>query len=253
MELNLQKVGKVFPSHNGQPPRPVLENLDLSVGSGEFVSLVGASGCGKTTLLEIIAGLQKRTSGRILIDGRDLEQCRANRAIVFQQYGLFPWLTVRRNVEYGPRIRGIKRKERRRISREFIDLVGLTGFEDHWPHELSGGMQQRVALARALANSPDILLLDEPFAALDAQTKETCQQELLELWARTGVTVVFVTHDIAEAVFLSDRVFIMSSHPGRIKANMDVDLARPRNNALRLEASFHEKQAFVRSHLIHAQ
>ena len=223
----------------------------MEVASREFVSIVGSSGCGKTTLLEIIAGLQEKTSGELLIDGIPIEKSSANRAIVFQHYALFPWLTVQRNIDYGPRIRRIDRKERHHICRKYIDMVGLNGFEQYYPHELSGGMQQRVALARALATDPDILLLDEPFAALDAQTRENCQQELLGLWQQMGITVIFVTHDIGEAIFLSDRVFVMSSHPGTISECVEVALERPRHGSVRLDAAFRMKEAKIRMLLNH--
>jgi NitT/TauT family transport system ATP-binding protein len=162
---------------------------------------------------------------------------------------LFPWLTVQKNIEYGPKIHGLNRSDRKNISRTYIEMVGLAGFENHYPHELSGGMQQRVALARALAIAPDILLLDEPFAALDAQTKEKCQQELLSVWEKTGITILFVTHDIGEALFLSDRVFLMSANPGTIRAGIEVDMDRPRRNSLRLDTGFRAKEAQIRSFL----
>ena len=230
-----------------------LHGIDMDVAPREFVSLVGPSGCGKSTLLEIIAGLQEKTGGEVLIDGLPIENSACNRAIVFQQYALFPWLTVERNIEYGLRVRGVSRKERARTCRNYIDIVGLKGFEKYYPHELSGGMQQRVAIARALATSPDILLLDEPFAALDAQTRENCQQELLDLWKKTTITVIFVTHDIGEALYLSDRVFVMSSHPGRVRACLDVDLERPRRRSMRLDAGLRMKEAEIRSLLVSGQ
>lgn len=245
MKVEIRDLCKEF-RNNRRGSLLALDRVDMEVGSREFVSIVGSSGCGKTTLLEIIAGLQEKTGGEILIDGTLIEKSPANRAIVFQQYALFPWLTVQKNIEYGPRIRGIHRKERIRICRKYIDVVGLNGFEKYYPHELSGGMQQRVALARALANDPDILLLDEPFAALDAQTRESCQQELLELWQQTDITVIFVTHDIGEAIFLSDRVFVMSSHPGTISACVEVELGRPRHLSVRLDPSFRMKEAKIR-------
>jgi len=245
MEMAVEHLKKVV---NGSKlgPMTILEDLNLQVGSGAFVSVVGPSGCGKTTLLEIVAGLQEKTAGIIRIDGIPIEKSHSNRAIVFQQYGLFPWLTVRKNIEYGPKIRGVAKAKRRQISRSYIKMVGLDGFETHYPHELSGGMQQRVALARALANDPDILLLDEPFSALDAQTRENCQQELLSLWRQTGVTVLFVTHDIGEAIYLSDRVFVMSAQPGTIQASIPVKLERPRNQSVRLTPSFRDKEMLIR-------
>ena len=248
MEMEINNLHKTYQS--GKRGRfQALEGLSLKIASGEFVSMVGPSGCGKTTLIEIIAGLEEKTSGSILIQGKPMEETTCNRAIVFQQYGLFPWMNVRRNVEYGPRIHGKGRERVREIAGKFIQMVGLDGFEKHYPHELSGGMQQRVALARAMANSPDILLLDEPFAALDAQTRETCQQELLNLWRQTGVTILFITHDIGEAVFLSDRVMVMTANPGAVKAAVPVELARPRNTSIRTEQRFHMIESNIRNML----
>lgn len=245
MKLEIRDLCKEF-RNSKRGSLLALDRVEMEVASREFVSIVGSSGCGKTTLLEIIAGLQEKTSGEILIDGLPIEKSPSNRAIVFQHYALFPWLTVQKNIEYGPKIHKIDRKERIRVCRKYIDIVGLNGFEKYYPHELSGGMQQRVALARALANDPDILLLDEPFAALDAQTRENCQQELLGLWQKTGITVIFVTHDISEAIFLSDRVFVMSSLPGTISARVEVELERPRHISVRLDAGFRMKEAKIR-------
>lgn len=245
MRLELRNLRKEFPNSK-RGSLLALDGITMTVDQSEFVSIVGSSGCGKTTLLEIIAGLQEKSSGEVFIDNRPIENSTCNRAIVFQHYALFPWLTVAGNIEYGLKIRKISKQERGRISRNFIDIVGLGGFEKYYPHELSGGMQQRVAIARALANSPDILLLDEPFAALDAQTRENCQQELLDLWKKTAVTIVFVTHDIGEALYLSDRVFVMSSHPGRVKTCVNVNLERPRKRSMRLDAPFRLKEAEIR-------
>jgi NitT/TauT family transport system ATP-binding protein len=245
MKLEIQDLRKEF-RNDKRGCLLVLDGVEMSVASKEFISIVGPSGCGKTTLIEIIAGLQEKTSGEILVDGLPIEKNPSNRAIVFQHYALFPWLTVQKNIEYGPKIRRINKKERLRISRKYIDIVGLNGFEKYYPHELSGGMQQRVALARALANDPDILLLDEPFAALDAQTRENCQQELLELWQQAGITIIFVTHDISEAIFLSDRVFIMSSLPGTISERIEVELQRPRHTSVRLDVGFRMKEVKIR-------
>jgi NitT/TauT family transport system ATP-binding protein len=247
MNLEIEGLTKVIT--NRKHSATVLEDVRLQVDSGELVSIVGPSGCGKTTLLEIVAGLQARTEGDIRIDRVPIEESSANVAIVFQQYALFPWLTVQKNIEYGLKIRGVSRGDRKSITRTYIEMVGLRGFNNHYPHELSGGMQQRVALARALANDPDILLLDEPFAALDAQTKEKCQQELLFLWEKTGITILFVTHDIGEALFLSDRVFLMTANPGTIADCIDVEMARPRQNSVRLDTRFRTKEAHIRGFL----
>jgi ABC-type nitrate/sulfonate/bicarbonate transport system ATPase subunit len=246
MRLEVQGLTKEFPNSK-RGSLLALDDITMTVEQSEFVSIVGSSGCGKTTLLETIAGLQEKSSGQIFINKVPIENTTCNRAIVFQNYALFPWLTVAANIEYGLKISGIGKHERARISGTYIEIVGLGGFEKYYPHELSGGMQQRVALARALVNSPDILLLDEPFAALDAQTRENCQQELLELWKKTAVTVVFVTHDIGEALYLSDRVFVMSSHPGRIRAAVDVDLERPRTRSMRLSAELRLQEALIRA------
>lgn len=245
MKLTIKKLRKEY-INGARDNHVVLDDLNLEVAEGEFVSVLGPSGCGKSTLLEIIAGLQDRCSGEISIDGLAIEKIPTKPGIVFQHYGLFPWLTVQKNIEFGLSIRGIDRKTRNGIAREHIEMVNLNGFEKHYPHELSGGMQQRVALARALANSPDILLLDEPFAALDAQTRERCQRELLNLWQQTGVTIIFVTHDVGEAIFLSDRVVVLSKEPGAVKELIPIAIARPRDFSVRLEEGFRKTEMHVR-------
>lgn len=206
-----------------------LESMDLSVSTNEFVSIIGPSGCGKSTFLLIVAGLESLTSGEIICDGKTVIGPDPKRAIVFQEYLLFPWQTVRKNIEFGPKVNGVPAHERKKISDHYISLVGLQGFENQYPHELSGGMKQRVAIARALANNPDVLLMDEPFGALDALTREMLQTELLRIWQTEKCTVLFVTHSISEAVFLSDRVVIMSARPGRIISDIRIDLSRPRS------------------------
>jgi len=205
-----------------------VDNLNLKVKKGEFLTVVGPSGCGKSTFLDILAGLSEPTSGEIFIDGRKVKGPALDRGIVLQGYALFPWRTARQNIEYGLEIKRVPKAERHEISNRFIDLVELNGFEDNYPYELSGGMKQRVAIARALAYDPEVLLMDEPFAAVDAQTRETLQDELLKIWERTDKTIIFITHSIDEAVFLADRVAVMSTNPGTIKAYVDVDLQRPR-------------------------
>jgi NitT/TauT family transport system ATP-binding protein len=194
-----------------------LDGIDLEIAAGEFVVLVGPSGCGKSTLLDLLGGLTQPTGGRILLDGTPVTGPGLDRGIVFQQYALLPWRTAQGNVEFGLEATGVPRRQRGARAREFLDLVGLSGFEERHPHELSGGMRQRVAIARSLAYDPDVLLMDEPFAALDAQTRESLQDELLRIWQRTGKTVVFITHSIDEAVYLGQRVAVMTSRPGRIK------------------------------------
>ncbi|EMS77968.1 ABC transporter ATP-binding protein [Desulfotignum phosphitoxidans] len=239
---NLRKEYTSGPNHHFT----VLDNLNLTVEDGEFLSLLGPSGCGKSTLLEIIAGLQTHSSGEIIINNQEPGKNAAKPAIVFQHYGLFPWLTVQQNIEYGLKIRGIDRKTRNKIALDHIRMMHLNGFAKFYPHELSGGMQQRVALARALANNPDILLLDEPFAALDAQTRESCQRELLNLWQQTRVTILFVTHDVGEAIFLSDRVVVMSKEPGSVKDLIPINIPRPRDLSVRIAEEFRRTEMRIR-------
>ncbi len=216
----------------------LLKDFDLAVREGEFLSLLGPSGCGKSTFLNILAGLVPHTSGDIRIDGQPVIAVRDKLGVVFQGYALFPWRTVRKNVETGLEIRGVNRAQRRAEAERYLQLVGLIDFADHYPHQLSGGMRQRVAIARALAYGPEVLLMDEPFGALDAQTRESLQQELLGIWEQSAKTVVFVTHSIDEAIFLSDRVAVMGRGPGRVKEIIDVDLPRPRGPAIRHSAAF---------------
>ena len=216
-----------------------LKDVDLQVAKGEFVAIVGPSGCGKSTFLDILVGLAKPTSGRILIDGKEVKGPDLSRGIVMQGYALFPWRSVRQNVEFGLEIKKVPKPHRKAISQKYIDLVGLTDFADHYPHQLSGGMKQRVAIARALAYEPEVLLMDEPFAAVDAQTRETLQDELLRIWEETGKTIIFVTHSIEEAVFLADRVAVMTCNPGTIKEILPTMLPRPRTlGAVRTSPDF---------------
>jgi NitT/TauT family transport system ATP-binding protein len=210
-------------------PVTALDRISLAIPEREFSCIVGPSGCGKSTLLRLIAGLDRPTSGAITLDGRPIAGPSAERGMVFQSYTLFPWLTVRRNVEFGPELRRMPVPERRRIADGLIGQVGLEGFEDAYPEQLSGGMRQRAALARALANDPEILLMDEPFGALDSQTRALMQEMLLGIWEESHKTVLFVTHDIDEALFLGDVVYVMSARPGRIKEEIAVDIPRPRS------------------------
>jgi NitT/TauT family transport system ATP-binding protein len=205
-----------------------LRNITLPVDAGEFISIVGASGCGKTTLLRVIDGLIRPTSGAVLVDGKEVASPGLDRGFVFQQDGLFPWRTVADNVVLGLEVQHRATAEARRLANTFIRLVGLAGFERHYPHELSGGMRQRVNLARALAVQPKVLLMDEPFAALDAQTREIMQAELLRIWQEAKKTVIFITHQIDEAVYLSDRVLVFTTRPGRLKESIEIKLPRPR-------------------------
>jgi nitrate ABC transporter ATP-binding subunit len=220
-----------------------LAPVDLAIPKGEFVCMIGASGCGKSTLLRIIAGFEEPTTGEVAIDGKPVTGPGSDRGMVFQDYALFPWMTVRQNISFGPRQRHLTREEIDKTTDEFVRMVGLERFADRYPSQLSGGMKQRVAIARVLANNANILLMDEPFGALDALTREQLQNELLQIWKRTGVTTIFVTHSVEEAVLLADRVLVMSAGPGRIDSDFRIDLARPRDvsspefNALRRDVA----------------
>jgi NitT/TauT family transport system ATP-binding protein len=206
-----------------------LQNINLQVRPGEFLCIVGPSGCGKSTLLHLIAGLHRQTSGEVLVDNAAVQAPGTDRILIFQELGLFPWLTVRQNVEFGMRMKRVSKAERLSKVREYLRLVHLQEFEDSYTHQLSGGMRQRVALARALATEPDVLLMDEPFAALDAQTRDLLHDELERIWAETGRTIIFVTHNVREAVRLGDRVVLLTFRPGRVKREYNVDLPRPRH------------------------
>jgi NitT/TauT family transport system ATP-binding protein len=235
--LSVEKVHHVFRLLN-QDDLIALSDISLSIESNAFVSIVGPSGCGKSTLLRMMAGLEKPTSGRILLDGRPVTVPNARTGMVFQQDAVFPWMTVQKNVEYGPRSRRVPRAECRKIAAEWIKLVGLEGFASSYSRELSGGMRKRVDLARVYANDPAVLLMDEPFAALDTQTRETMQDELLRIWEAKRKTVVFVTHDLEEALYLSDRVVVMSRRPGRVVANEAIEFRRPRSANIRVSDEF---------------
>jgi NitT/TauT family transport system ATP-binding protein len=206
-----------------------LDQINLQVRQGEFLCLVGPSGCGKSTLLHLIAGLHQPTSGSVLVDERPVTSPGTDRILIFQEHGLFPWLTVSQNVEFGMKMKGMPRAEREEKTEKYLRLVHLGQFKNSRPHQLSGGMRQRVALARALAAEPDVLLMDEPFAALDAQTRDMLHDELERIWAETGRTIVFVTHNVREAVRLADRVVLLTFRPGRVKSEIQVDLPRPRH------------------------
>ncbi|MBZ9797662.1 ABC transporter ATP-binding protein [Mesorhizobium sp. ES1-4] len=215
-----------------------LDRLSLDIADGEFVTVVGPSGCGKSTALNIAAGLLKPSEGSVLVDGKAVEGPGPERGMIFQQYALFPWLTVRQNVEFGLRIKGVEASRRREIAERFIDLVGLRDFADALPKTLSGGMKQRCAIARAYAVDPSILLMDEPFGALDALTRVQLQDQLLDTWSRERRTVMFITHDVDEAVYLANRVIVMAARPGRLKEIIDVPLPYPRTEEIRLSAEF---------------
>ncbi|TPJ57015.1 ABC transporter ATP-binding protein [Mesorhizobium sp. B2-7-1] len=215
-----------------------LDDVSLKVAKNEFCVIVGPSGCGKSSLLYLAAGLNDATSGSIKVDGREVIEPGPDRGMVFQSYTLFPWLTVRANIEYGPKRKGLPAQQRKQIVDQYLNEVGLAPFADHYPAQLSGGMKQRVAIARALANDPAVLLMDEPFGALDSQTRGTMQKLLLRVWERQQKTVLFVTHDIDEALVLGDRVLVMTARPGKIKAEIKVDILRPRSMDVILEPDF---------------
>lgn len=216
----------------------VLDDFNLQVREGEFLSVLGPSGCGKSTFLNILAGLDKHDKGQILVDGEPIKDRSFDRGLVFQGYALLPWRTVLENLEVGLEIRHVPKKERKEIAQRYLALVGLSAFANQYPHQLSGGMRQRVSIARVLAYQPDLLLMDEPFAALDAQTRETLQLELIRIWEADQKTIVFITHSIDEAILLSDRVAVMTARPGKVKEIIDVALPRPRTEEVRNSPEF---------------
>jgi NitT/TauT family transport system ATP-binding protein len=234
--ITVDRVHKTFPLKGEE--FVALGDVSLELADNEFVTVVGPSGCGKTTLMNILAGLETPTSGRAMVDGRTVTGPGPERGVIFQQYALFPWLTVRKNVEFGLRTAGVRAAKRREIADHFIDLVGLGQFAEALPKTLSGGMKQRVAIARAYAVNPSILLMDEPFGAVDALTRVRLQEQLLATWSQEKRTVVFITHDVDEAVFLANRVVVMAARPGRIVEIVDVDLPYPRTEELRLSPAF---------------
>lgn len=237
--ISIQGVSKFFGDFEA------LKRVDLEVAQGEFVVLLGASGCGKSTLLNLITGFDKPTSGRIVVNGREVNSVDPHCGMVFQQYALFPWLTVLDNVAFGLKMKGMGRAERNDIAHRFIDMVGLKGFENKYPNALSGGMRQRVSIARVLANDPDVILLDEPFAALDAMTRQVLQDELLRIYEQSGKTIVFITHSIDEALLLSTRMLIMSARPGRIVTDIRNDLPMPRNADVQLSPRYNELKSQI--------
>ncbi|RTL73125.1 MAG: ABC transporter ATP-binding protein [Hyphomicrobiales bacterium] len=244
--IEIDNVGIVFDGDRGV--HTAVENTSITIEPGQFVCILGPSGCGKSTLLNAVAGYVPPTTGQIRVDGEPVKAPGPDRGMVFQQYSLFPWMTVRENVAFGPRISGRGEPTPEAIADTFIEMVGLTRFAKRYPRELSGGMQQRVGIARALANYPRVLLMDEPFGALDSQTRAMMSENLLKIWAEFGITVLFVTHDIDEAVFLGDRVLVMSASPGRIIADIKIDLPRPRDGDLTVD------EGFIRyKRLFHAQ
>ncbi|MDI3270089.1 MAG: ABC transporter ATP-binding protein [Bacillota bacterium] len=244
MELEFRAVGKVFSSSRG--PVEALAPITLEVESGSFTTLLGPSGCGKSTLLRLAAGLEEPFFGEVWAGGKKVVGPGAERGLVPQAYSLLPWRTVEENIQLGWEFQGIPLSRRKERAKEFLRMIGLEAFADRYPKELSGGMKQRVAIARALANDPAILLMDEPFGALDAQTRMTMQEEILQIWQGTGKTILFVTHDIEEALFLSDRVVVMTPRPGKIKSIWEVPFPRPRSWDLRFEKAF----VSLREHLM---
>ena len=245
-KLVIEQVSRVFPGVRRGEPTRALEPIDLIVGEADFVTILGPSGCGKSTLLRIVAGLDTPSGGRVLLDGRPVVGPGAERGMVFQSYTLFPWLSVADNIAFGLRERGMPAHARRAVVDEWIGQVGLKGFENHFPKMLSGGMQQRTAIARALANEPKILLLDEPFGALDNQTRALMQELLLSVWETHKKTVLFVTHDIEEAIFMGNRVAVMTARPGRVKSITAIDLPHPRHYTMKTSPEF----SALKAHLV---
>jgi ABC-type nitrate/sulfonate/bicarbonate transport system ATPase subunit len=237
-KLVVEAVSRTFPGVRGGGATRALEPNSLAVADNDFICILGPSGCGKSTLLRIVAGLDFPTTGRVLLDGEPVTGPGPDRGMVFQSYTLFPWLTVRQNICFGLREKGVAPAEQDRIAARYIDRVGLRGFEHHFPKTLSGGMQQRTALARALANDPKILLLDEPFGALDNQTRALMQELLLGIWEGDRKTVLFVTHDIDEAIFMANRVAVMTARPGRVKSDVRIDLPHPRHYTVKTTPEF---------------
>lgn len=240
--LSIQGVSRTFTSHKGTQTQALLP-VDFEVRENDFVTILGPSGCGKSTMLRIVAGLDFPTTGQVLLDGQAIDGPGADRGMVFQSYTLFPWLTVAQNIRFGLREKGVPEAVQRERSDYFIAKVGLRGFENHFPKQLSGGMQQRTAIARALANDPRILLMDEPFGALDNQTRVVMQELLLGIWEAERKTVMFVTHDIDEAIFMANRVAVFSARPGRIKADIAVNLPHPRHYTVKTSPEFMELKA----------
>jgi len=249
IEIKIENLSMVYQDKNGGQPVTALKDVNLEIKEGEFISLLGPSGCGKTTLLRIIADLLQHTSGKVTVRGQSPRDIRLQKkyGIVFQNPVLYDWRTVRRNVCMPMELLGMKKPERTSQVTKMLDLVGLSNFGKHYPYELSGGMQQRVGIARALAINPEILLMDEPFSALDEFTREKLHEDLLNIWNKTNKTIVFVTHNISEAVFLSDRVVVLSPHPGRVSAVIDIKIPRPRNMESKQTPQFYDYITKIRN------
>ena len=243
IKLKIDHVKKVFDSRKGEVV--ALNGIDLDIKENEFVTVVGPSGCGKSTLLNIIAGLTQPSSGSVYCDGKEIKGTGTERGVVFQQYALFPWLTVKGNVEFGLKIQGIDAKKCDEIAMKYLKMVELEDFADSYPKELSGGMKQRVAIARAYAVNPSVLLMDEPFGALDAQTRTQLQEELLQTWAEEQKTCFFITHDVDEAIILGQRVVIISARPGRISEVVDINIPYPRNQETKMSKEFLDVKNYI--------
>jgi NitT/TauT family transport system ATP-binding protein len=231
LSLKVTGLSKTFTSKKSEDSVRVFQDIDFDVGHGQFVSITGPSGCGKTTLLRIISGLEDASEGNIYLDGAEIVNPGNQFGLVFQEYALFPWRTALKNIEFPLEVNGVAKKARRGIASEYIEAFGLAGFEDKYPYELSGGMQQRVAIVRTLANNPKVLLMDEPFAALDSPTGRSLQDFLVQIWQEKGLTILFVTHNVEEAVYLSDKVLVLSRRPAQIVRIVDIDFRRPRDRA----------------------
>jgi ABC-type nitrate/sulfonate/bicarbonate transport system ATPase subunit len=243
-KLEIRDVGKIYNTKAGETT--ALEKTSFTVADGEFVTILGPSGCGKSTILRIVAGLEESNSGQVLLDGKEINGPGPDRGMVFQSYTLFPWLNVKDNITFGLKLKGVSQKERDDLARHYLQLIGLEGFEKHYPIQLSGGMKQRVAIARALANDPKILLMDEPFGALDAQTRTIMQEVLLKAWEDTKKTILFITHDVDESIFLADSVYVMTARPGRLKKKIPITLARPREYSMKSTPEFgHYKEELL--------
>ncbi|MCL6233225.1 ABC transporter ATP-binding protein [Acinetobacter amyesii] len=248
--LEAKKLTQSF--KHGKTERTILNQLDLKIHKREFICVIGPSGCGKSTFSRIVAGLDPYSSGELLVDGQAIEGPSPERGMVFQGYTLFPWKTVKENVMFGPSMKGASNASAESSAREWIDIIGLEKYQDQYPHQLSGGMKQRVAIARALVNEPKILLMDEPFGALDPHTRQKMQKHLMDLWQNIDITIIFVTHDMDEAILLADRIVALKANPGEIKEIIEVDLPRPRNPELMLSPEFKQLRERV-DFLVHAQ
>ncbi|OLN27323.1 ABC transporter ATP-binding protein [Desulfosporosinus metallidurans] len=235
-KLVIDQVGKVFSTKGGE--MVALDRTSFKVKEGEFITILGPSGCGKSTILRIVAGLEEPSSGKVYLDGHEVKGPGPDRGMVFQSYTLYPWLNVEDNIAFGLKLKGTSQNQCKEVAQHYLELIGLSGFEKHYPIQLSGGMKQRVAIARALANDPEILLMDEPFGALDAQTRSIMQEILLKAWEESKKTILFITHDVEESIFLADSVYVMTARPGRLKENIPVNLPRPRDYNIKSSSEF---------------